>query len=173
MPAHGRDDAPDACCRPAPAAGGQTPRWTWRHAPTWRRAAANSLHCLLGCAIGDVAAMTLVPLWWPTVPLPTLMAIAIAAGLFSSLLLETLVLRRRERMRWGAAVRVAFGMGILSMAAMELAMNVTDWLVMGSQRLPLHHAGYWLAWLAALAAGFLAPLPYNYYKLRQHGRSCH
>jgi hypothetical protein len=175
MPEHGRTDAPNPCCRPAtstpPVASG-APAF-WRDAATWRRAAANTLHCLIGCSLGDIAAMTLGPVWWPTVPLPVLMAIAIAAGLSTSLLLETLVLRWREQMPWPTAVKVAFGMSMLSMIAMELAMNVTDWLVMGGQRMPLHHLGYWLAWIPALAAGFLAPLPYNYYKLRQHGRSCH
>jgi len=45
--------------------------------------------------------------------------------------------------------------------------------VMGGTRMPIDHLGYWLAWLPALLVGFLAPLPYNYIKLRRHGRSCH
>lgn len=176
MPEHGRADAPHACCRPAsaapsPAAPTRLP--FWRHADTWRRAARNTLSCLLGCTIGDVAAMALVPLWWPAVSQPILTIIAVAAGLFSSLSLETLVLRWREGMRWPNAVRVAFGMSMLSMLAMELAMNVTDWLLMGGQRMPISHLGYWLLWIPSLAVGFAAPLPYNYFKLRQYGRSCH
>jgi hypothetical protein len=175
MPAHGRADAVDACCRPEGAAPPVPSASTafWRHRPTWRRAAVATAHCLLGCAIGDIAAMTLVPVLWPAVPMPVLMAIAIVSGLLTSLLLETLVLRLRERMAWRLAVRTAMAMSFLSMVAMEIAMNATDWWVMGGMRMPLDSAGYWLAWLPALAVGFLVPLPYNYRQLRRHGRSCH
>lgn len=117
--------------------------------------------------------MTLVPVFWPGVPLSVLMAIAIASGLATSLLLETLLLRLRERLAWRLAVRTALAMSFLSMVGMELAMNATDWWLMGGMRMPIDSAGYWLAWLPALAVGFLAPLPYNYHQLRRHGRSCH
>jgi len=56
---------------------------------------------------------------------------------------------------------------------MEVVMNAIDWLAMGGQRLHWHDPLYWLAWGPALVAGFLAALPYNYYMLRRHGRSCH
>jgi hypothetical protein len=178
MPGHGRPDALEACCRPVagaerPAAPPQRGGSFWRDLGVWRRAAVNTGHCLLGCAIGDIAAMTLVPLAWPTVPMALLLAIAIAAGLASSLLLEALVLRWRERMTWRRAARTALGMSLLSMVAMELAMNLTDWWVMGGERMPIGHAHYWLAWVPALAVGFLAAWPYNYRQLRRHGRACH
>jgi len=179
MPAHGRADAPDPCCRPAGPSRSEpspsaSPRLAfWRDAGTWRRASVATAHCLLGCAIGDIAAMTLVPLWWPGVSFSVLMGIAIASGLASSLLLETLLLRLRERMSWRTSLRTAFGMSILSMVGMEVAMNLTDWVMMGGERMPISHLGYWLAWGPALVVGFLAPLPYNYAKLRQNGRSCH
>jgi hypothetical protein len=149
------------------------PSAAWGDGSAWLRAASNTVHCLVGCAIGDIAAMTLVPLWWPAVPFAALMAIAVLAGIVSSLGLETLVLRRREGMAWGRALGTAWGMSLISMVAMEVAMNAVDWLVMGGQRMPVTHAGYWLAWLPALAAGFLAPLPYNYLALKRHGHGCH
>ena len=145
----------------------------WRDGSAWLRAARNTAHCLVGCTIGDIAAMTLVPLVWPAVPLSVLMVIAVVAGIATSLGLETLVLRSREGMAWGRAFSVAWGMSLISMVAMEVAMNTVDWLAMGGQRMPITHAGYWLAWLPALAAGFLAPLPYNYFAMKRHGHSCH
>lgn len=166
MPGHGRPDAPHACCRPAPAPTIAVPG-------LWRRSALNTAHCLLGCAIGDVAAMTLVPLVWPAVSMPLLMAIAIACGLATSLALETLLLRFREAMAWRSALRTALGMSLLSMVLMEAVMNLADWLVMGGQRLHWHDPRFWLAWGPALLAGFLAAWPYNHAMLRRHGRSCH
>lgn len=163
-------DPADCCHTPPPA---PAPAPFWRHRPTWRRAAINTAHCLLGCALGDIAAMTLVPLFWPEVPFGLLMAIAITAGIATSLLLETLVLRWREGLAFGPAFRIAWGMSLISMIGMELAMNVTDWLAMGGERMHPAHLGYWLAWLPALAVGFLLPLPYNYHRLRSLGRGCH
>jgi hypothetical protein len=32
---------------------------------------------------------------------------------------------------------------------------------------------YWLAFIPAAVAGFLTPLPYNYYQLKKHNRACH
>lgn len=188
MPEHGRPDAPHACCRPktvaaqnprvsdAAAGTGTTgrARWAfWSDGPTWLRASRNTAHCLLGCAIGDIAAMTLVPLAWPSVPLWLLMVIAIISGVVTSLTLETLVLRVREGLAWGRALSVAWGMSLLSMVAMEVVMNLTDWLAMGGTRMSPATLHYWLAWIPALIAGFLAPLPYNYAKLRRYGRACH
>lgn len=174
MPEHGQADAVHACCRPAPPRPETPPRsGFWSDPMAWRRAAGNTAHCLLGCALGDIAAMTLVPLWWPTVPFGLLMAIAIASGLASSLLLETIVLRLREGFPWRRALHTALGMSLLSMIVMELVMNGVDWLAMGGQRLPMHDLHYWAAWVPALLAGFLAPLPYNYYMLKRHARSCH
>ena len=145
----------------------------WRHLPTWWRASSNTAHCLLGCAIGDIAAMTLVPLAWPGIPTWLLMGIAIISGIVSSLTLETVVLRLREGLAWGRALSIAWGMSLLSMVAMEVVMNLTDWVAMGGKRMSPDHLDYWLAWIPALIAGFLAPLPYNYAQLRRHGRSCH
>jgi hypothetical protein len=34
-------------------------------------------------------------------------------------------------------------------------------------------SSFWLALPPALLAGFLCPLPYNYYMLRKYGQSCH
>lgn len=173
MPEHGLTDAPHACCRPvvAPPAG-SAPSF-WRDRRLWRRAASNTAHCLLGCAIGDVSAMTLIPLWLPGISMTTLMLCAMAAGIATSLALEGLILRWREGLPWRDALRTAWGMSLISMAAMELVMNAADLAIMGGQRLHWHDPAYWLAWAPALAAGFLAVLPYNYAKLKRHGRSCH
>lgn len=176
MPGHGRADAAHACCRPSsrpapPPVQDQT--GFWGDSTLWRRAAINTGHCLVGCALGDIAAMTLLPIWFPTMGMLGLMGTAIVVGIASSLLLETLVLRWRERLPWRQAVAMAWAMSLISMAAMELVMNAVDFAVMGGQRFHWHSMSYWLAWGPALLAGFFAVLPYNYAKLKRHGRSCH
>ena len=93
------------------------------------------------------------------------MALAMVNGILTSIMLETAVLARQ--MRLALALRTAVGMSLISMLSMELAMNAVDVLLTGGARLTL-----WvlpLMWLA----GFVTPLPYNYWRLKALGRACH
>jgi hypothetical protein len=53
------------------------------------------------------------------------------------------------------------------MVAMELAMNITDILLTGGAMLT------WWAIPIMLLAGFVVPLPYNYWRLKKFNKSCH
>jgi len=137
----------------------------WRCRHTWRRASVNTLWCLLGCSIGDMGTIlffqvTGIP--WPTL---AIMALAIVNGLLTSIALETLILSRQMDLR--LAFRTAIGMSFISMVAMETAMNVTDVLLTGGATLT------WWVMPIMLLAGFLAPLPYNYWRLKALGKACH
>lgn len=64
------------------------------------------------------------------------------------------------------------GMSFASMLAMELAENVVDWHLMGGQ-VVLNDSKFWMAAGASSGAGYLVPLPYNYWRLKALGKSCH
>lgn len=82
------------------------------------------------------------------------------------------VLRLREKFTWSAALRTAGGMSMISMVTMEVAENAVElWLTGGLAA--CSSDVFWSALPPALAAGFLTPLPFNYYMIRKHGRSCH
>jgi hypothetical protein len=49
---------------------------------------------------------------------------------------------------------------------------MTDFMITGGKA-AFNTPGYWIALVPAMIAGFLLPLPYNYYKLQKHGKSCH
>ena len=70
-------------------------------------------------------------------------------------------------MAWGIALRTAMGMSLISMIGMELAMNLTDWVLVGSLVLT------WWSILPSLAMGFLTPWPYNHWRLKKFGVACH
>jgi hypothetical protein len=53
------------------------------------------------------------------------------------------------------------------MISMEAAMNVTDVLLTGGAILT------WWALPFMLLAGFVTPLPYNYWRLKALGKACH
>jgi len=136
----------------------------WQCRPTWGRACYNTMWCLIGCSIGDMGTILFFQLSgipWPTM---AIMALAIFNGLLTSIALETIILSRQMVLK--DAFRTAIGMSLLSMIAMEAAMNIVDVWLTGGAKLTL-----WvlpLMWLA----GFLTPLPYNYWRLKALGRGC-
>lgn len=100
-------------------------------------------------------------------------SIVVASGVSTSLLLETTLLHYgRDRLPWIGAARTAAGMSMISMLTMELAQNVVDYHLTGGV-VQFDSPAFWLAALVSMSAGFLAPLPYNYHRLRKFGKSCH
>ena len=137
--------------------------WVCRH--TWRRASYNTLWCLIGCSIGDMGTiayfqMTGIP--WTT---NSIMALAVINGLLTSFALETVILSRQ--MAFSIALKTALGMSLISMISMETSMNIVDVALTGGARLT------WWVLPIMLVAGFLTPLPYNYWRLKALGKACH
>ena len=96
-----------------------------------------------------------------------------ASGISTSLLLETVLLRLgRDRLPWGAAAKTAAGMSLISMLTMEAAENAVDLHLTGGV-VRFDDPAFWGAAAVSVAAGFLAPLPWNYVRLRKFGRACH
>ncbi|MEM6643063.1 MAG: DUF4396 domain-containing protein [Bacteroidota bacterium] len=144
----------------------------WKGRFLWRRASFNTLNCLLGCSIGDFGMVFYLQAYYPTTPLHVQMLLAIVAGLCTSIILETCILKSREGFPWIQALKTAFGMSFISMVTMELAMTSTDFMITGGKA-AFADPVYWLALLPALIVGFLVPLPYNYYRLKKFNRACH
>ena len=137
----------------------------WQSLNTWRRASINTLWCLLGCSIGDfgtIAFFQFTGIPWPTL---AIMILAIVNGLLTSIALETAILSRQMDLK--VAFSTAIGMSFISMVSMEVAMNAVDWILTGGAKLT------WWVIPIMLAVGFITPLPYNYWRLKIHGRSCH
>ncbi|MEM9060357.1 MAG: DUF4396 domain-containing protein [Pseudomonadota bacterium] len=136
----------------------------WRCRATWKQASVNTGWCLLGCAIGDLGTIlffqvTGIP--WPTL---AIMALAMLNGILTSIALETYILSRQMELK--AAFHTAIGMSLISMVSMEAAMNLTDYLLTGGAMLT-----WWVVPLM-LIAGFITPLPYNYWRLKALGKGC-
>ena len=137
--------------------------WWCRH--TWRRASYNTMWCLIGCAIGDMGTILFFQLTGIPWPVLLIMSLAIINGLLTSIALETFILARQMPLR--LAFKTAIGMSLISMIGMEVAMNVTDVALTGGAMLT-----WWVVPLM-LAAGFMTPLPYNYWRLKALGKACH
>ena len=137
----------------------------WQCSKTWKQASYNTSWCLLGCAIGDMGTILyfqVTSIDWPVI---WIMSLAILNGLLTSIMLETIILCRQ--MQPSLAFTTAIGMSLVSMVAMELAMNVTDVFLTGGAMLT------WWVVPIMLVAGFITPLPYNYWRLKALGKACH
>ena len=132
---------------------------------TWKRAAHNTMWCLAGCSIGDFGTIAYAQWTALTWPVWQIMLLAIINGLLTSIALETLILTKQ--MSLSIAFKTAIGMSLISMVAMETAMNLIDVLLTGGAMLT------WWVIPPMLFAGFLAPLPYNYWRLKALGKACH
>ena len=138
--------------------------WSCKH--TWIRSAKNTSWCLLGCAIGDLGTILFFQLTKIPFPVIGIMTLAIINGLITSIILETIVLMKQD-LDFTKAFKTAIGMSFISMISMEVAMNLTDYLLTGGAILT------WWVIPIMLLVGFLTPWPYNYWRLKKFGIACH
>ena len=138
--------------------------WSCKH--TWKRSAKNTAWCLLGCSIGDFGTILFFQLSKIPFPVLGIMTLAIINGLITSIILETIILMR-QNFDFKKAFNTAIGMSFISMISMEVAMNLTDYLLTGGAILT-----WWVVPLM-LIVGFVTPLPYNYWRLKKFNIACH
>ena len=131
---------------------------------TWKESAYNTLWCLIGCSIGDFGTIFYFQSIDHSLSIYVVMLIAIFNGLVTSVLLETFILLKS--MTFNNALKTALGMSFISMVAMEISMNLTDLILAGG-------VITWWVIPVMLAAGFVTPWPYNYWRLKKYGMGCH
>lgn len=88
------------------------------------------------------------------------MVLAIINGFIRPIILETIILACL------LDIRTDFSMSLMSMLSMEIPMNLVDiWSTGGAKLIP---------WVipVMLIAGFITPLPYNYWRLKKWGLDC-
>lgn len=144
----------------------------WAKKTEWRKASVNTSVCLLGCAIGDFGVLIICALYFPETPLMQQMVMAITAGITTSIILETIIMKFKEKFPWKDALKVALSMSLISMITMELAMNIFDMTLVRTYNLTPTNIYYWLLFIPTLGVGFISALPYNYWRLVKFGKSC-
>ena len=138
--------------------------WSCKH--TWKVSAKNTLWCVMGCSIGDFGTILFFQLSKIPFPILGIMTLAIMNGLITSIILETIILMK-QNFKFQNALKTAMGMSFISMVSMEIAMNLTDYLLTGGAMLT------WWVVPIMLIVGFLTPWPYNYWRLKKFGIACH
>ena len=138
--------------------------WTCKH--TWKTSAKNTMWCVMGCSIGDFGTILFFQLSKISFPILGIMILAIINGLITSIILETFILMK-QNIEFKNALKTAMGMSFISMISMEITMNITDYLLTGGAMLT------WWVIPIMLIVGFLTPWPYNYWRLKKFGITCH
>ena len=138
---------------------------SWRCKSTWNKASINTLWCLIGCSIGDFG--TILFFQYSSYNLATeyIMLLAIVNGILTSIALETFILSLSQPLK--SAFKTAVGMSMISMISMEMAMNSVDLIITGGAVINIYVI------FPMLLAGYITPLPYNYYRLKKYNQSCH
>ncbi|WP_128976800.1 DUF4396 domain-containing protein [Streptomyces roseicoloratus] len=125
---------------------------------SWSTAAQATLHCLTGCAIGEVLGMIIgTALGWGNVPT---MALAIVLAFFFGYAL-TLRGILKAGVDFGTAFKVALAADTLSITVMEIIDNGVIALWPGAMDAHLTEPLFWIVLAIALAAAFVITTPVN------------
>ena len=125
-------------------------------------AASATLHCLTGCAIGEIAGLVIgTILGWTA--LQTI-ALAVALAFVFGFALSTVPLRKAG-LGFFAALSVVFAADTLSIATMEVVDNAVMAIIPGAMTAGLVNPVFWISMPIALGAAYLAAYPVNRYLL--------
>jgi hypothetical protein len=127
-------------------------------------ALAATLHCLTGCAIGEVLGLMI----GTALGLGTLatVGVAIALAFVFGYSLSTLPLLRGG-LGLGAALSLVLAADTLSIATMELVDNLVVAVIPGAMDAGLVNPVFWLSMMLALTVAFFAAWPVNRYLLER------
>ncbi|MHC3473378.1 DUF4396 domain-containing protein [Streptomyces sp. 7R007] len=127
-------------------------------AATWSMAAQATLHCLTGCAIGEVLGMVIgTALGWGNLP-TTVLAIVLAFFFGYSLTLRGVL---KAGVGFRAAFRVALAADTLSIAVMELIDNGVIVLWPDAMDATLGDLLFWGSLVISLVIAFVVTTPVN------------
>jgi Sec-independent protein secretion pathway component TatC len=127
-------------------------------------ARSATLHCLTGCAIGEILGLTI----GTAMGLSTVHTIALAVVLafMFGFALSALPLVKAG-LSFGSALSVVFAADTLSIATMELVDNAAMAAIPGAMGAGLVNPLFWISISVALTAAFFAAYPVNLYLLKR------
>ena len=125
---------------------------------SWRTAMSATLHCLTGCAIGEVLGMILAT-WWGWSNGPSIVLAVVLAFAFGYAFTMGPVLRAGVPLR--RAIAVALAADTVSIATMEVVDNAVLLTVPGAMDAGLASALFWGSLAFSLAVAFVVTVPVN------------
>lgn len=123
-----------------------------------------TLHCLIGCAIGEMIGVTIGTHTGMSIH-GTIMLASILSFI-SGYSFSTWPLVRRG-MKFLPALRLVFAADTLSILTMTIVDNIIMATVPGAMDKDLSHPIYWISRLVSLTAAFIVAVPVNYWLLKK------
>ncbi len=132
-------------------------------------AVGATLHCLTGCALGEIVGLVLGTAFGLSSGATVVLAIGLAFLFGYSLSLLPL---RVSGLPLGRMMRLVLAADTLSIATMEVVDNAVVLVIPGAMTAGLVNPIFWVSMAIALTAAFFAALPVNLYLLRRgHGHA--
>ena len=127
-------------------------------------ALSATLHCLTGCAIGEVLGMVIgTGLGWSDAA-TIVLSVALAFLFGYSLTLRPLL---ASGIAFAAAARLALAADTLSITVMEIVDNAIMLVIPGAMDAGPRSALFWGSLVVALGIAFVAAFPVNYWLIRR------
>ncbi|MGB4967488.1 MAG: DUF4396 domain-containing protein [Candidatus Saccharimonadales bacterium] len=132
--------------------------------PLTKMSASATVHCLTGCAIGELLGLLIGTHYGWGNAQTTLLAVALA--FVSGYSFSTLPLVRRG-LPFGSALKLVVVADTLSIATMEAVDNLLMWLIPGAMNAHYFDWFFWWSLALSLAGAFLVAWPVNYLLLKR------
>lgn len=129
-----------------------------------KMAALATLHCLIGCAIGEMIGVTIGT--HTGMGIHGTILLAAILSFVSGYTASTLPLVRRG-MKFLPALRLVFAADTLSILTMTIVDNIIMATVPGAMEKDLSHPIYWISRIVSLTAAFIVAFPVNYWLLKK------
>lgn len=138
--------------------------------PLTKQAVEHTLHCLTGCAIGEVLGMVIgTALKWSDV---ASIILAIVLAFFFGYLLTIYSLSRKD-IRGKKAIKTAIATDTTSITSMEIIDNLIIVLIPGALAAELNNGLFWGSLAVALAIAFVITVPVNRWFISRAGDMHH
>jgi len=129
-----------------------------QHGASWAAARQATLHCLTGCAIGEVAGMVIGTAAGLSNGATVVLSIALAFFFGYALTMRGVL---RAGLPFRQAVRVALAADTVSIVVMEIVDNAVVLLVPGAMDAGLTSALFWASLAGSLVVAFVVTVPVN------------
>lgn len=123
-----------------------------------------TLHCLIGCAVGEIIGVTIGT--HMGLGLHGTIVLASMLSFISGYSFSTWPLIRRG-MKFMPALKLVFAADTLSILTMTIVDNIVMATVPGAMDKDLSNPIYWISRLGSLAAAFIVAVPVNYWLLKR------
>jgi len=135
-----------------------------------KQAIHHTLHCLLGCGLGEIVGMLIASLFgWHRIG-RLLLAITLAFIFGYSLTYRGV---RKHTATANEAVRITMTTDTISIASMEVVDNTIEFIIPNALLVTASQSRFWWGLVLSLTVAFIITVPVNRYMISRHPHTHH